>query len=56
MFESVLGTQDKVSLYPFYYNTFFEILAYIVAITIAISCVYLCAFFIKKLIRLLKNK
>ena len=56
MLEPLTSGPKQVSLYPFYYhNPFFEIVAYVVGITIIISCVYLCAFFIKKLILLLKK-
>ncbi len=56
MVESVLSNFEQGSLYPFYYNTFFEVLAYIVGITVIIACVYLNVFLIKKLIRLFKNQ
>lgn len=56
MVESVIAPQEQVSLYPFYHNNvFFEILAYVVAVTIIIACVYLCCFFVKRLIRLFKS-
>ncbi len=46
----------KIPLYPFYQNNiFFEILAYIVGVTIIFACAYLIVFFVKRLIKLLKS-
>lgn len=50
--ESVLGNFRE----PFYYDTFFKVLASIIAIAIIIVCVYLSVFFLKKLIRLFKKE
>lgn len=55
MLGPFISVGNLVSPFPFCYNTFFDIVVYVVGITIIISCVYLCAFFIKKLIMLLKK-
>ena len=45
-----------VSLYGFFDQTIFHIAAYVIAVTAIIASVYLCTFFIKKLIGLFKKE
>ena len=53
---SPLLAAGKVSLYGFFDQTIFHIAAYVIAITAIIACVYLCTFFIKRLIKLFKKE
>lgn len=46
----------KISLYGFFDQTIFHMAAYVIAVTAIIASVYLCAFFIKKLVGFFKKE